>query len=64
MKTDKARWLRIVATQLEVNDLVSLNLKVVRHHLRKVTQVTFLKVKNIVGDPLDILAKKIVYNAS
>ena len=64
MKTDKARWLRIIATQFEVNDLVSLNLKVVRHHLRKVAQVTFLKVENIVGDPLDILSKKIVDNAS
>ena len=63
MKTDKARWLRIVATQLEVYDFVSLHLKVVRHHLRKVAQMTLFEVENIIGDPLDIFAKKVVDNA-
>ena len=62
MKSDKARWLRIVTAQFEVNDFVSLNLKVVGHQLRKVAQVSLFKVESIVGNPLDILSEEVIDN--
>lgn len=64
MKSDKARWLRIVAAKFEVNDFVSLNLKVIRHYLRKVAQVPLFKVENIVCNPYNILSKEVVDNTS
>ena len=62
MKSDKARWLRIVTAQFEVNDFVSLNLKVVSHQLRKVAQVSLFKIEGIVGDPFDILSEEVIDN--
>ena len=64
MESYKARWLRIVAVQLEVNDFVSLHLQVGRHHLRQVAQVSLLKVESIVGNLLDIRSKEVVDDRS
>ena len=62
METNERSWLRIVAVEIEVNDLFSLDVQIVGDHLSEASHVPLIDLESVFLDQGDVVTKKVVHD--